>query len=321
MDFQSRACVNMREKNYIHSMRRSFLLMVLVFFAGAVFSQKTDKKLQRKIEEVVKGFQGELGIYVKDLRSGKVVAINADTIFPTASIVKVPILVGVMDKINRGELSYTQNLVYRDSLLYAGVDILGSFKQDEKIELGKLMMLMMTMSDNTASLWLQSLAGTGTRINELMDSLGFRDTRVNSRTPGRESKRSEYGWGQTTPREMATLFERIYKGEIISRAVSDKMLRMTNRNFFDDVAISEIPPYAAVFAKYGAVNQTRNEVVLVKGDKSLYVFCIATKNNKDQSWVKSNEAWQLTRQISRLLWNYFEPKDTWQPAPGAEKFH
>jgi beta-lactamase class A len=34
-------------------------------------------------------------------------------------------------------------------------------------------MLMLTMSDNTASLWLQTLAGTGTRINELMDSLGL----------------------------------------------------------------------------------------------------------------------------------------------------
>jgi beta-lactamase class A len=57
--------------------------------------------------------------------------------------------------------------------LYAGVDILGSLKNNEKIELSKVMMLMLTMSDNTASLWLQSLAGTGTRINELMDSLGL----------------------------------------------------------------------------------------------------------------------------------------------------
>jgi beta-lactamase class A len=86
------------------------------------------------------------------------------------------------------------------------------------------------------------------------------------------------------------------------------------------VSISQIPPYATVFAKYGAVNQTRNEVVLVKGEKANYVFCIATKNNKDQSWANTNEAWVLTRKLSKLLWDYFEPKDKWEPAAGAEKF-
>jgi beta-lactamase class A len=225
-----------------------------------------------------------------------------------------------MDKINRGELSYHQSLTYRDSLLYAGVDILGSLKQDEKIELGKVMMLMLTMSDNTASLWLQSLAGTGTRINQILDSLGFIHTRVNSRTPGRENHRTLYGWGQSTPREMSEIFERIYKGQMISQAASDKMLRLLNRNFFDDVAISQIPPYATVFTKSGAVNQTRNEVLLVNGRTSTYVFCIMTKNNKDQSWQNSNETWVLTRKLSALLWNYYEPKDKWVPATDAAKF-
>jgi beta-lactamase class A len=56
------------------------------------------------------------------------VFINADTIFPTASIVKVSILVGIMDKIRRNELFYDSALIYKDSLLYEGEDILGSFK-------------------------------------------------------------------------------------------------------------------------------------------------------------------------------------------------
>jgi beta-lactamase class A len=103
-----------------------------------------------------------------------------------------------MDKMARGELSYHQSLTYKDSLLYAGVDILGSFKNDEKIDLSKVLMLMLTTSDNTASLWLQGLAGKGTRINELLDSMGFAVTRVNSKTPGREGARTMYGWGQTS---------------------------------------------------------------------------------------------------------------------------
>lgn len=301
-------------------MKRILILLVLFSAPGFVWAQRTDKKLQQQLETLVSGFKGDIGVYVKDLHANKVVQINADTVFPTASMVKVPILVGVMDKINRGELRYQQPLTYRDSLLYEGVDILGSFKPDEKIELGKVMMLMLTMSDNTASLWLQSLAGTGTRINALMDSLGLVHTRVNSRTPGREAIRQVYGWGQSTPKEMATLFEKIYRGEVVSRGASDKMLRLLNRNFFDVVAVSQLPPNAVVYTKYGAVDQTRNEVLLVKGPKAEYVFCVMTKNNKDTSWENSNEAWELTRRISRLLWDYYEPKDTWVPAADAAKF-
>lgn len=297
--------------------KRMLFLLLMVPGTTVLQAQKEDKKLQKKVAELVQGFNGTIGVYIKNLENGKTVAINADTVFPTASVVKVPILMGVMDKISRGELSYHQNLRYRDSLLYAGVDILGSFKDTERIELSKVLMLMLTMSDNTASLWLQSLAGGGLRINQLMDSAGLVHTRVNSRTPGREAIRNVYGWGQTTPREMAMLFERMYKGEMISRAASDKMLRLLNRNYFDLAAASQVPPYAAVFTKYGAVNQTRNEVLLVQGPSSKYVFSIFTKNNKDQSWKNSNEAWEITRKLSRLLWNYFEPKDKWVPAEGA----
>lgn len=269
-------------------------------------AQKTDKKLQHQVEELIKGFNGDIGVYVKNLKNDKTIAINADTVFPTASMIKVTILTGIMDKINKGELEYHQPLKYRDSLLYAGVDILGSFKDTEKIELSKVMMLMLTMSDNTASLWLQSLAGGGARINQILDSLGFESTRVNSRTPGRESNRSVYGWGQTSPREMATLMEKIVKGEIISPQRSAQMLRLLGRNYWDEYAISQIPSDVFVASKHGCVNETRNEVLFVNGRGARYVFCICTKNNKDQSWNNdTNEAWVLTRKLSKLLWDYF----------------
>lgn len=293
----------------------------LFLFINFLALGQEDKKLHKILLKEISAFNGEIGIYVKNLKNGRTVAINADTIFPTASMVKVPILIGVMDKIQKDELKYNQELVYKDSLLYAGVDILGSYKTNEKVELGKLVMLMLTMSDNTASLWLQSLAGTGIRINEILDSLGFKNTRVNSRTPGREKNRSIYGWGQTTPGEMATLFEKIYKNEIISDAACERMLRSLARNFWDSHAISEIPPYAQVFSKNGAVDESRSEVLLVNGKKATYVFCIATKNIKDTSWNNKNEAWVLTKKISRILWEYFEKNDKWKPAAGQEKFY
>lgn len=280
----------------------------IFLFPLSVAAQKTDKKLQTTLEQAVKGFNGDIGIYVKNLRSGKTVLLNADTIFPTASIVKVPILIGVMDKISKGELKYDSALIYKDSLLYAGVDILGSFKNNEKILLKKVMMLMLTTSDNTASLWLQSLAGGGTRINEILAQNGLKNTRVNSRTPGREENRTIYGWGQTTPAEMGLLFEKIYQNKIISPVVSERMMRNLGRNYWDvDEAISMIPPTIEVFSKNGCVNSSRSEVLLVNAPNNPYIFCIFTKNNKDISWTHENEAWTMARKISKIVWDYFEP--------------
>jgi len=296
-------------------MKRSFFLLLAFSSISFLFGQRTDSKLQKKLEETIQGFNGDIGIYVKNLRTGKTVSINADTVFPTASIVKVPILLGIMNKIQKGELAYDSTLIYKDSLLYEGEDILGSFKNDEKILLKKVMMLMLTTSDNTASLWLQSLAGKGTRINEILDSLGLVYTRVNSRTPGRENNRTEYGWGQTTPKEMGIIFEKIYRNEIFSAAACDRMMRSLGRNYWDlNEAISQIPPYIEVFSKNGCVNAVRSEVLLVNASHNPYIFCIFTKNNKDTQWTHDNEAWTLARKISLMLWRYFEPKDKWEPA-------
>lgn len=296
-------------------MRYLACFILFLFMIGIVYSQKTDKKLEQKIAELIKEYHGDIGIYVKDLKNGRTASINADTIFPTASIVKVTILLGIMSKIYHGDLSYDSAFIYKDSLLYEGEDILGSFKNDEKILLKKIMMLMLSTSDNTASLWLQSIAGKGTRINEILDSLGLTATRVNSRTPGRENNRTMYGWGQTTPSEMGKIFEMIYANQVFSPAMCERMKRCLGRNYWDeDEAISQIPPNIEVFSKNGCVDASRSEVLLVNAPHHPYIFCIFTKNNKDTSWVHTNEAWTLARKLSKYLWSYFEPKENWSSA-------
>jgi beta-lactamase class A len=272
-------------------------------------AQKTDAKLQQQIADIIKDFHGDIGVYVHDLKHNKIVAINADTIFPTASIVKISILIGIMDKIEKGELDYHQRLTYTDSLFYdEGDDILSRFKDSSTIELSKVMMLMLTISDNCASLWLQGLAGGGLRINTILDSLGYVYTRVNSRTPGRENNRSQYGWGQTTPREIATIMQRIVDGEMINKEASEKMLRLLGRQYWDEVAMSEVPAGVFIADKNGAVDESRNEVMYVNSKNNPYILSIFTKNNKDTSWTNNNEAWVVTRKVSALLWQHFNSK-------------
>jgi beta-lactamase class A len=281
----------------------AFIFVVALIPAQA---QKVNKKLQQQLQKVTNGFKGDVGIYVKDLHTGKIASIHADSIFPTASMVKVPILIGIIDKINKGELKYHQELTYKDSLFYAGSDLLASLKHNEKVELSKVIMLMLTTSDNTASLWLQSLAGTGTRINQILDSIGYTATRVNSRTPGREAGRDKFGWGQTSPKEMATMFEALANRNLLDTASSEKMIRLLGRNYWDEEALSQIPPDVFVASKNGAVNASRSEVMYVYGKNARYVFSICTKNNKDTSWGSQNEAWELARKVSKLLWETYK---------------
>lgn len=298
-------------------MKYKFLAIILLI--ASVCNAQTDEKLTAKLNEAIKGFNGQVGIYVRNIKTGKTATINADTLFPTASMIKVSIQCGLMDKIEKGELKYNQKLAYRDSLLYAGEDILGSFKDKDTIQLSKVAMLMITMSDNTASLWLQKLVG-GDYINNWLQQNGFKVMRVNSRVAGREAIRKIYGWGVSTPFEMSRLFEMIYSGKAVSAAASERMVRNMARIYWDEVALSQIPPYVHTISKQGAVDEARSETVLVNAPGGDYVFSIMTNHNKDQSWKPTNEADVLIKNISALLWHYFEPKSSWKPAEGMDKY-
>jgi beta-lactamase class A len=294
------------------------LLIILLVITSSAFAQ-TDNKLTAQLQNAIKGFNGQVGIYVKNLKTGKTAAINADTLFPTASMIKVSIQCGVMDKIEKGELKYNQKLIYRDSLLYPGEDILGSFKDKDTIEVSKVALLMITMSDNTASTWLQKIV-TGEYINNWLDQNGFKVMRVNSRVKGREKIRSMYGWGVTTPYEMCRLFTMIREGKAVSPAASERMYRNLGRIYWDDKALSKIPPYVHTVSKQGALDESKSETVLVNAPHGDYVFSIITNNNKDQRWVPDNEAYVLIKKVSALIWHYYEPKSDWKPADGVDKY-
>jgi beta-lactamase class A len=300
-------------------MNKIFTILLAIYLPLFCFAQKTDHKLQNKLIQLVDGFNGDVGIYVRNLKTGKVAQINGDSLFPTASMIKVPIMCGVFSEIEKGNLDYHSNLIYKDSLLYAGEDLLGSFKDGEKIALSKVQMLSITASDNTASLWLQKLVG-GEKINEWLNSNGFKAIRMNSGIAGRSSFWQKYGWGMTSPKEMAQLVIKIRNGEAISPAASERMYRNMVRIYWDGEALSQIPPYVQAASKQGAVDAARSEVVLVNAPHGDYAFCITTKNQKDQSWGNDNEGFVLIRRLSALLWHYYEPKSDWKPAKGMEKY-
>lgn len=296
-----------------------FSIVLFLVCGFLLFAQTTDQKLEKKLAALTKGFKGDVGIYVYNLKTKKEAGINADTVFPTASIVKVPIMIGIFQQIKLGKLKYNDSLLYEAKRKYGGSGLMQFYQDSTVNDLRTLTSLMITMSDNTTSLWCQELAGGGNAINQLMDSLGLKHTRVNSRTEGRTTDWEKYGWGQTTPREMASLLIKIRERNLVDAASSDEMYRLMSNSFYTDYSLSQIPPFIQTAAKQGMVNQSRSELVMVNAPHGDYVFYIATKNNTDESWEFDNEAWALQRQIASLLWHYFEPQSDWKPAKNFEK--
>ncbi|MEM6337294.1 MAG: serine hydrolase, partial [Bacteroidota bacterium] len=149
---------------------------------------------------------------------------------------------------------------------------------------------------------------------------GFEGTRVNSRTEGRRGDWERYGWGQTTPREIADLMVMIRNGEAVSPAASEEMYRVLTRIYWNDEALSQLPPTVQVASKQGAVSQSRSEVVLVNAPSGDYVFSVITNNQEDKSWTYENAGFTLIRAVSQELWRHFEPTSTWQPAEGMQTY-
>lgn len=297
--------------------------IVCVFVLLATSSFIRPDNLQQILEKSAAGFHGIAGVYVYNPGRKLVAGVNADSVFPTASMIKVPILCTLWDEISSGKLSADSMVhFYPDSLRYPwkGEDALGRFVPGEDITVRHLMTHMITFSDNHASLWLQAMAGGGSEINTWLDNQGLHQTRVNSRTPGREQARSVYGWGQTTPREMATLMLMIRQGKIINPAVSEVIYRHLTRSYWNGEALSQIPPTVQAASKQGAVDESRSEVVLVNAPHGDYVFCVITKNQQDTTWVKDNEGYRLIRNISALLWKNFEPGMPYTPEAETEKY-
>jgi beta-lactamase class A len=301
--------------------------LAFLFLASVILSsckgKKNSSNLQLLIENSMDGFHGQAGIYVFQPSTGLEAGVDADSLFPTASMIKLPILCTLWGSICSGQLNPDSIIhFYPDSLHYPwkGDDALGRFAPGEDISIRQLMTHMITFSDNHASLYLQDLAGKGTAINQWLANEGFMQTRVNSRTPGRDTAYQQYGWGQTSPREMASLLLRIRNGEIISPAASEAIYRHLTRIYWNGEALSQIPPGIQAASKQGAVDESRSEVVLVNAPHGDYVFCIITKNQQDTSWRADNEGWRLIRSVSQKLWQFFEPGMPYVPPAEMENY-
>ncbi|MEO5826264.1 MAG: serine hydrolase [Gemmatimonadales bacterium] len=302
----------------------SLLLLALLAAPTVAPSQapfRRDRGLEAELRRLANEVEGDVGIYVRHLKTGRGASIRADELFPTASMIKLPILATTFQRIHDGALSFDSVLVWDDSLRYGDDDgLVNNLKPGTPVPLSQVSLMMITTSDNAAALWLQALVGGGAAVNEWLHANGFDSTRVNSRTPGRRPNWEVHGWGQTTPREISELLVRVREGRAVSPAASLQMYRHLTRIYWNGEALSAIPPWVQVASKQGEVERSRSEVALVNGRSGDYVFAVITRNQRDTSYAATNQAYTLIRRVSALLWKRFEPGTPWTAPAEAVKY-
>lgn len=263
--------------------------------------------LEQELRALVSGFQGDVGIYVRHLESGQTVAIAADDTFPTASMVKLPLLCALYERAAAGSLHLDSLYALSDSSVLQGdgEDLVAQLKWGERVPLRKLAFLMMSTSDNTASVWIQTLIGGADTANAWLARNGFTVTRDNSRVPERRDIWRRWGWGMTTPREIAELLVMVREGRVVSPEASASMYRLMKGSYWSEEALSAIPAWVGVASKQGAVNRSRSEVLLVESPSGPYALAVLTKNQQDESWGTDNAGYVLLRQVSGAVYRHF----------------
>ncbi|HEX4936097.1 MAG TPA: serine hydrolase, partial [Gemmatimonadaceae bacterium] len=251
--------------------------------------------LRQALDAIADAHHGVVGYTVRDLETGAAIARRGDETFPTASLIKVPILVTVYDLVAKGMLSLDDRLTVLRIDKVPGAGTLQFLHDGIEVTVRDAAWLMTTISDNTATnLLLDRIIIR--RVWDKMESLGLSHTKVHSKTFLRSSSVAmdssvKYGLGVTTPNEMARLFELLAQGKAVSPPADSAMLDILAHNE-DGVLLQRYAGGVRAPHKTGATDAVRTECALFYL-RSRVVACVLTKENADQRWILDSEP-QLT---------------------------
>jgi beta-lactamase class A len=232
------------------------------------------QKLESTINEVDRGLDGVLGLAILDLTSGQTFFIHADDIFPQASSIKVAVLAELYQQAQNGKLKLTDLYTVQASDMVPDSSImLGLTPGITRITNRDLATMMIAVSDNSATNVLIDRVGME-NVNGLMDKLGLPHTRlrrkmmdVKAAGEGRENV--------STPREMMSLLEQLYRGKVLNQPLTDDFLKMLGTHK-DSFLPRELPDDVHIANKPGELEGVRNDSGIVFAQNRPYVICVMT---------------------------------------------
>jgi beta-lactamase class A len=280
----------------------------LSLLAGTVdcaSAQRLDK-LRGPLEQRMARHRGTVGLFVKDLTNGEILSIRGSEQFPSASVIKVPILVELFQQVERGPLKLSDPIVMLASDQRPGAGVLQFLSTPHTLTVADAATLMIILSDNSATNLIIDKIGIR-NVNARMDSLGLKQTRLHAKvflgsaTTIDTAATRRWGLGVTTPEEMGSLFERMYRGTAVSDSASKQMLGMLRRNFDYEEIPRLLPTGVTVAHKTGKLDASRSDCGVVYNPGRDYVLCIFTKENQDRSWRFDTEARVTISELARLV--------------------
>lgn len=294
--------------------------------ALALATPRAEEPLAKRVAARVRAFDGTMGVAAKNLGTGEEISVNGDVRFPTASLIKVAVMVETYHQIAEGKLARNtvRPLAESDKVGDEPV-VLNQLHAGLPLTVSDLLALTIAFSDNTATNMLVGLVGTA-NVDRRMDSYGLAQTKL-FRPTFRDGKadvfpelEKEFGLGMTTPKEAARLFELIAEGKVVSRAVSDEMLALMERQQ-DRAMIPRFLPFEReriVVANKtgwdqekqpdaaGFQGEIRTDAAFVRGPKSRYVIAICVRKGRDRRPTADNEALRAGAEISRMIYDAFQ---------------
>lgn len=268
--------------------------------------------LAAKLEPRLAAHRGQVAVAVKHLKTGDEFRYRADEPMPTASLIKLPIMIEAYRQADAGRLSLDRMLVLRDEDKVPGSGILTlHFSAGSQLSVRDAIRLMIAYSDNTATNLVLDQIGLAA-TNATMESLGYLHTKVHSKVFRRDSsilpERSErFGLGSTTAAEMVGLLERLQARTLAGEAACTEMLNHLYACEEKEMLTRDLPRGTRVAHKSGAVTRVRCEAGIIESPAGPLAVCVLTDENEDHRWEPDNAAQQLCAEVGREVYAHFNP--------------
>lgn len=259
-----------------------------------VQSKKDINVLIPKIRAKIKEYPSLLcGVYVKSNFLYGEININGDTIFPAASLIKIPVSVVLLLEIDKGTLNWEKDLILKKASKAPGTGFLKAKPNGTIIKLKEAFKLMLTESDNTAfNMVIEALGGT-IKCNEKILNLGLKNTKLTSYLVNfREDN-------ITSPKDLAVILEKSLEGNLLSfeskRFLKNTLLDVKNKSLINQ-GIGKYTKFAHKTGTIGVVVGDAGIIYLPFG-KRISISVIVRRPFNSLSGQKA------IREISNLIYN------------------
>lgn len=257
------------------------------------------EQLTSELENNVRNFRGDMGIYLKDLQTGRVWAHQPDRLFPSASLIKVPIMAATFEKIKTGELQLDTPLTLTRKDRMSGSGRLKWQRAGTSFTVRDLLFYMITESDNTAMRTLLNRVGLEYYQAKFKD-MGLLVTNIEEqglKLSSRPVLRENY----TTAREMADLLDRIYSGKMVNKSSSSAMLEMLKSLKHRERLARTLPHGWQIAHKTGLLRRACHDAGIIYSPQGNYVLVVMTWKAPDYKMAKN-----YISRIGKITYSHFQ---------------